>query len=80
MKSRRELWIGILIVFLLLLLICVSSTVVIVRREGIDGLFRRKRAVVERVAPQALPIQDSVEKEVKDRLRDGTPPMKPTND
>jgi hypothetical protein len=68
MKTRRELWMVALVVFLFILFIGVSTSVVIIRREGIDGLFRRKRAVVEQVRPEALPIQDKIEKAVRDRL------------
>lgn len=72
MKTRRETWTVVLIALLFAIFIGLSITGFIVRREGVDGLFRRKRAVVQKVMPRALPLHDKFENEVKDRLPDGT--------
>ncbi len=55
---------------MLVALIClfhfgIGSIVTIVTQEGLDGLFKRKRAAVEKVMPDALPIADKVEEQVR---------------
>lgn len=54
-----------------LVLIGVTSSVVIVRNEGLEGLFNRKRKAVEAVAPETLPVLDEVEDRVLDGQKEG---------
>lgn len=68
MKKRLSPWTIALTVLGFLLFIGLSSIVVIVSREGIEGLFKRKRDAVERVMPEALPIQDKIEEAVRERM------------
>lgn len=44
-----------------LAVIGLTFAAVVVREEGLEGLFDRKRKAVERVAPETLPILDKVE-------------------
>ncbi|MDQ2985843.1 MAG: hypothetical protein M3R13_03870 [Armatimonadota bacterium] len=65
MQKRRSPWPALLFVLGLLLLIGLVSAVTIIRREGLEGLFNRKRAAVKRVAPDALPLLDKVEEQIR---------------
>jgi hypothetical protein len=48
-------------------LVCfgLATTASIVSREGVDGLFDRKRKALQGTMPEALPILDRVEERVR---------------
>lgn len=64
-KKRPNIWTIALVLLLCGLLIGFASVATIVSREGVDGVFQRKRKVVKEVMPGALPLVDEVEQRVK---------------
>ncbi len=65
MKSRPAPLVAAVCVLALLVLVGVATTATVVRNEGVEGLFRRKRDAVRKVAPETLPIVDEVESRVR---------------
>ena len=51
------------LVAVLLCLLCLgfALTASIVSREGVGGVFKRKRAALKRVMPEAIPVLDRIE-------------------
>jgi len=45
-------------------LIGISFAAYVVKSEGMEGLFKRKREAVQKIAPEAMPILDTVEESV----------------
>ena len=74
-RSRRNPWTIVLSVLACLLVFGLSIAASIVRTEGLDGLFDRKRDAVKAVAPNAVPVVDEIEQRVDDQIKD----MKGTN-
>ena len=68
LRARPRTWVVILLAILMgLVLFGLTASAIIVRNEGLEGLFNRKRRAVEAVAPETLPVLD----EVADRVLGG---------
>lgn len=65
MNHGRKLWPALLATILCLLCLGLTTTGNVVSREGLDGLFKRKRDAVRQVMPEALPVVDEVEERVR---------------
>ncbi|RYG48215.1 hypothetical protein EON79_05160 [bacterium] len=61
MKNRRKPWHALLALFVGILFVAFSFGLDFIRREGMEGVFDRKRKAFEQVAPDALPIFDRIE-------------------
>jgi hypothetical protein len=64
-RLSRSPWLILLTVFICMLAVAFITTATIIRREGLEGLFERKRGAVKQVMPGAVPIVDRIETEVR---------------
>lgn len=62
MKTYRKVLIAILVAFGCAMLVALPFGVKILREEGMEGVFKRKRAFFNEVAPEATPALDEAEK------------------
>ncbi|HSI71887.1 MAG TPA: hypothetical protein VK934_01820 [Fimbriimonas sp.] len=65
MKKRRSPWMVLLAIFLCLLAFGLTTMMNIIRKEGIEGVFDRKRDAVKQVMPEAVPLVDRIEEQVR---------------
>ena len=65
MKKRKSAWPAVAFFVLLAALFGVALTLDIVRKEGWEGLWYRKRSVLESTHPETGPVLDEAEKTVK---------------
>lgn len=61
MKKRRSAWPIVVFSVLLAVLFGIAITLDLVRKEGWEGLWKRKRSVLESTHPEAGPVLDEAE-------------------
>jgi len=66
-QKRPSRWAILAFGLLFIILVGIGATVTVVRLEGWDGFFDRKRSAVRQVMPEAVPLVDEVEERLKDR-------------
>ncbi len=65
MKKFKQLLLIVLTVIVFAVMIALPFGVKILREEGFDGIWKRKRANIERVMPEASPVLDKAEKSLR---------------
>jgi hypothetical protein len=65
MKTLNKVLLTALVLVILALLVALPFGARILREEGMEGVWNRKRANIEKFVPDAAPVLDEVEKSVK---------------
>jgi hypothetical protein len=66
MKTLNKFALIALAIIIFAVIIALPFGAKILREEGMEGVWSRKRANIERVVPDAAPVLDEVEKSAKD--------------
>lgn len=65
MKSHKKFWLTLIALVAGAVILALPFALKVLQDEGFEGVWKRKRANIEKVAPDSAPILDEAERSVK---------------